>query len=147
MSRAVTDIIREIDRGKFAEAITDELSKLVPACRDTGAVGELTISLKLKPGKGGSAVVEVIPSYKVKQPKTEVPTEIFFATETGALIRDNPDQGKLELEVVQRSTVQPIAVTAPGQVPVRELMDPKTGELVQVRDATHPPPPDAAANG
>lgn len=146
MTRAVTDIIREIDRGKFAEAITDELSKLVPACRDTGAVGELTISLKLKPGKGGSAVVEVIPSYKVKQPKTEVPTEIFFATESGALIRDNPDQGKLELEVVQRAQAQPIAVTTPGQVPVRQLMDPKTGELIEVRTASPNDPTPGAAS-
>lgn len=137
MSRAITDIIREINKGKFAEEITEELSKLVPACRAAGASGEISITLKLKPGRAGSTVVEIVPSLKVKQPKQEVPTEIFFATEEGALIRDNPDQGTLQLEVVQRPAVQPVAVTQPGQVPVRELMDPKTGEVVQVRDASN----------
>lgn len=139
MTRAVTDIIREINKGKFAEEITDELSKLVPACRAAGASGEISIILKLKPGRAGSSVVEIVPSLKVKQPKQEVPTEIFFATETGALIRDNPDQGKLELEVVQRPESVPLAVTQPGQVPVRELMDPKTGELIEVRQASNGP--------
>lgn len=130
MTRPVTDILREINKGKFAEEVTDELAHLVPACRAAGASGEIVIKLKLKPGRSGSNVVEVIPSYTVKKPKAEVPTEIFFATQGGALVRDNPDQGKLELTVVDTRPV-PLPVVAPGQVPVRELVDATTGEVIR----------------
>ncbi len=130
MTRPVTDIIREINKGAFAEEITRELANLVPACRNASAPGAITIVLKLKPGKRGSNVVEVVPSFKVSAPKSEVPTEIFFATSGGALVRDNPDQKKLDLQVVEPSAPA-LAVTAPGQVPVRELVDPSTGEVVQ----------------
>ncbi len=143
MSRPITDIIREINRGKFAEEITAALAELVPACRDAGAVGEVTISLKLKPGRAGSNVVEIIPSHKIKMPKREVPTEVFFATAGGALVRSNPDQATLELVDALASRGPALVVTQPGQVPVREVIDRATGEILTVAPQATPGSPAA----
>lgn len=152
MSRPVTDIIREINGGQWAEEITEQAAKLVKTCRETGKPGTVSIKLKFKPGRAGSAAFEVIPTYEIKSPTFDTPTEIFFGTVNGALVRTNPDQGKLELVDVS------LPVTQAGQVPLRDVvnlatgevhrlplhqtLDPKTGDVIAV-----PPQQPPAANG
>jgi hypothetical protein len=50
--------------------------------------------LSLKPGKGGQ--IEVFDDIKVKSPKEERGSSIFFATPEGNLTRDDPKQLQID---------------------------------------------------
>jgi hypothetical protein len=56
--------------------------------------GELTLKLKLKPGKGGQ--IEIVDDITVKAPKEEKGTSIMFATPEGNLTREDPRQMQIE---------------------------------------------------
>lgn len=79
--------------GTLGDELTKELRKLTESCADTGRAGELTIKIKLKPGKGGQ--LEVIDDYSVKLPKPERGTTLMFATPDGNLTRNDPRQLEL----------------------------------------------------
>lgn len=93
--------------GTLGEELTKELNALVAVCTDKQKVGELTLTLKLKPGKGGQ--IEVFDEIKVKAPKAERPSSIVFATVENNLVTEDPRQRKLDLRQVE-NTGQPPAL-------------------------------------
>jgi len=105
MSRLFTDILRDINAGKFNEELSDALAEIVAACTATGKTGELTVKLKLKPAKGSQTVMTIEQDYKVKAPEFDQPQQFFFVTGGNTLVSDNPEQRKIEFkEVIDRNT-------------------------------------------
>lgn len=115
--KAFTDTLREINGGKFAEELNAELQALVLAVRDVGKSGSISVTLKLKPTRG--LALEIEHDFSVKSPEFQRPAEIMFATADGSLVRNNPDQGKLDL---------------------KEVTPPQSGALREVRTSMPPPP-------
>lgn len=76
--------------GSLHEELTDALGELTQQCSSTGKAGEIHLTLKLKPGKGGQ--IEVIDDIKVKAPKPERGSSIMFTTPEGNLQREDPRQ-------------------------------------------------------
>lgn len=70
------------------------MNELVLACDKTGKVGSLTMTLKLKPGKGGQ--MEISDDLKVKLPEFERGTTLMFPTPEGNLTREDPRQLKID---------------------------------------------------
>jgi hypothetical protein len=93
-SRPFTDTINALRYGTLNEDLTAALNDLVKVCDNTGKAGELTLKLKLKPGKGGQ--MEIIDELIIKAPKEEKGTSIFFATPEGNLTREDPRQLNIE---------------------------------------------------
>lgn len=79
--------------GTLGDELDKDMKKLVEACTSTGRAGELTLKVKLKPGKGGQ--LEVIDDYAVKMPKAEKGTTLMYATPEGNLTRNDPRQLEL----------------------------------------------------
>lgn len=99
--RPITDVLRDLNGGKFIEELTDALQELALSCRGTGKPGSMTISLKMKPGKGGASIMTLEHDFKVKSPEFERPSDIMFVTKGGDLVCQNPDQGTLPLRIVE----------------------------------------------
>lgn len=93
-ARPFTDTINALRYGTLNDDLTSALNDLVKICDNTGKAGELTLKLKLKPGKGGQ--MEIIDELIVKAPKEEKGTSIFFATPEGNLTREDPRQLNIE---------------------------------------------------
>lgn len=93
-ARPFTDTINSLRYGTLNDDLTTALNDLVKVCDSTGKSGELTLKLKLKPGKGGQ--MEIIDDLIVKAPKEEKGTSIFFATPEGNLTREDPRQLNIE---------------------------------------------------
>ena len=56
--RPITDVLRDIRKGRVVDAASDELAEVVRAVLATDKAGELTLKLKIKPqGKGDNAVI------------------------------------------------------------------------------------------
>ena len=97
-----TDTLNALRFGTLSEELTKKLHELTAACVETQRAGAITITLALKPGKGGQ--VEVFDDVKVKMPKEERGSSIMFATVEGNLQREDPRQKKLDLRTVDPET-------------------------------------------
>lgn len=93
--RPITDILREIRKGRVVERASEEMAEVVRAVLDTEKAGKLTIELTVKPqGKGDSAVI-VSAKLKTTIPQADLPDALFFADLDGDLHRDDPSQREM----------------------------------------------------
>ncbi len=99
-----TDTLNALRFGSLSDELTAKLNQLTAACTETGRGGAITVTLALKPGKGGQ--VEVFDDVKLKLPKEERGSSIMFATPEGNLQREDPRQKKLDLRQVETDTAE-----------------------------------------
>lgn len=101
--RTFTATIEALRFGTLGDDLTDKLRELVSSCATTGRNGAITLTLALKPGKGGQ--IEVFDEIKLKLPKEEKGSSLMFATPDNNLQREDPRQMQLEgLKTVDRDT-------------------------------------------
>lgn len=110
--RTFAQTIDALRFGTLGTELTDALREVVNSCATTGKAGAVTLTLALKPGKGGQ--IEVFDEVKVKLPKPEKGSSLMFATPDNNLSREDPRQMSL-----------------PGLRTVA-MADPATGELRKV---------------
>jgi hypothetical protein len=88
--------LRDIRRGGLLADCEAQLTDLVMGVRETGRAGELIVRLKIAPAsKGNIETLLVIDEVKVKRPKPELGSTIFFATAQNTLRRNDPRQPEL----------------------------------------------------
>lgn len=90
--RPITDILREIRKGRAVDLASQRFAELIQAVDETGKPGELTITLKVKPEKGGGSQKTIIPVVKVKVPEVDLAEGVFFSDENGDVHRTDPKQ-------------------------------------------------------
>lgn len=107
MSRPFADVLRELN-GETYDELTIQLGELVTAVMQTGKAGSMSLSLKISANGTGS--VTITDEVKVKIPEAARPKTMFFATESGSLMRNNPRQHELSLrEVPEASNVREVS--------------------------------------
>lgn len=92
-ARSFTQTIEALRYGHTAGELDDALRDLTRAVQDREKVGKITITLTLKPGKGGQ--IEIFDEWKATPPKPERSSTIMFATTEGHLSRQDPRQREL----------------------------------------------------
>jgi len=89
-------VMMDMRNGQVAADCNRKFNEMLKAVMDTGAKGELTIKLFVKPSKMGmgGAVIEVETAHecRMKKPELEVGRSFFFVTKDGDLSRDDPAQ-------------------------------------------------------
>lgn len=101
--------ISSVGHGDLAGQASDSLEKLVRAVRETNKSGELTIVLKIKPRGRDAGQVEVTGTVKLSAPIADVAPSMFFATDKGELLRDNPSQSHFPFAKASDQP-QPVAI-------------------------------------
>lgn len=96
--KPITDVLREIRRGRAVDHATDLLAEVVRAVDLTGKAGSLTITLKIKPEKGGGSQKTISAEVKAKRPELDVPDAVFFSDDSGDLHRADPKQNEMFAE-------------------------------------------------
>lgn len=96
-----SDVLREIEGGRFVDDLTRDLRKVVNAVLETRKAGALTINIKVAPTGRGSIEVDAV--HKPTIPEHSRPSTTFFATPDGTLMRDDPRQEKLPLRAVEET--------------------------------------------
>ncbi|APX84593.1 hypothetical protein BV511_07635 [Methylorubrum extorquens] len=97
MSRPFADVLRELNGDAYDE-LTLQLGEVVQAVMKTGKAGSLSLSLKV--AANGTGSVTITDDIKVKVPEAARPKTMFFATESGSLMRNNPRQHEMQLRDV-----------------------------------------------
>lgn len=95
--RLITDILREIRKGRPVEEATTALADVVRAVDETGKEGSVTITLKIKPSKHGGPEKTLICEVKAKKPIAEIAPAVFFSDDDGDLFRVDPRQEEMPL--------------------------------------------------
>jgi hypothetical protein len=90
--RLITDILRDIRKGRPVEEATMALADVVRAVDETGKEGSVTIVLKVKPAKHGGPEKTLVAEVKAKKPIAEIAPAVFFSDGEGDLHRVDPAQ-------------------------------------------------------
>lgn len=97
--RLVTDVMREIRKGRGVDLASRMLAEVVRAVDETQKKGSLTITLTVTPDKGGGAGKTISLETKSKKPVLDIPAAQFFSDPSGDLHRTDPDQQEMFNEV------------------------------------------------
>lgn len=98
-----------LNRGSIDVELTEELAKVVQAVRETGRSGSITLTISVQMlNKRNEDTMRLIPDIKSKLPKLERGETIMFSTADGDLLREDPVQMAMQLEVVEKKQQQPI---------------------------------------
>lgn len=101
--------LMEMRQGNTAVDCTNKFSELIAAIMDTGKKGVLTLKLTVSPGRMAHGVVkdvEITHSCVIAKPEFDSGTSIFFTTEDGELVRNDPGQMPLELSREERENAR-----------------------------------------
>lgn len=101
--RLITDILREIRKGRPVEEATIALNDVVKAVDETGKSGSVTIVLKISPAKHGGPEKTIVAEVKAKKPIAEIAPAVFFSDDEGDLHRVDPRQEEMPLGEVGAS--------------------------------------------
>lgn len=93
--RPITDVLREIRKGRAVDLASERLADLVRAVDETGKAGSVTITLKVKPEKGGGSQKTIAVEVKAKIPEIDLPEAVFFSDGEGDLHRSDPQQSEM----------------------------------------------------
>lgn len=93
--RPITDVLREIRRGRAVDIASRMLADVVRAVDETGKKGSVTITLTVEPEEGGGSQKTITAEVKHKLPVESIPTAVFFSDEEGTLHRVDPQQAEL----------------------------------------------------
>ncbi|MEA5366057.1 hypothetical protein VA596_41475 [Amycolatopsis sp., V23-08] len=83
-----------IGSGRTHRDLSEQLREVIKACNATFKAGKVQLTLNFKPQKGTGAMF-VTADVKVAKPKFDADPSIFYASEDGALHRNNPNQQSL----------------------------------------------------
>jgi hypothetical protein len=100
--RNIASVLDEIEGGRFADDLSTALRKIITAVMDTRKNGKLKLSISIAPT--GRSSVEIDAHFDATIPEHDRPSTTFFVDSNNVLHRDDPEQDRLPLQEVPRST-------------------------------------------
>ena len=88
----------QLEAGDLARDASEALAKLVKAVATEQKGGTLSLKFTVKP-RGKNGQIEVSAEIGTKEPQPERGVTMFFSTEQGQLVRRNPAQRELDLNI------------------------------------------------
>lgn len=92
------DTIREVNQGRTPFDLTEGMEKVVAAVGETGKPGKLVYTMYFEPVANTDGRIAVSDNVDPKPPKPDRFKSLFFKTRDNRLIRENPNQMKMDLE-------------------------------------------------
>lgn len=97
----ISEHLRVWNGGEIDAEITEELSKLVRDVKITGKKGTITLAITVTPeDKEGDYVSLTMTKIKVSAPEVRRRSALFYASNDGDLLRNNPTQVEIPLRTV-----------------------------------------------
>ncbi|KAB2806960.1 hypothetical protein F9L07_28420 [Pimelobacter simplex] len=96
--RPALDVLAELRRGRLQNELTEGLHDLIAACTETGRKGELLLKLTVDPKKVGdheTPRIEISDQVVVKRPRRLTAPSIFYVSDDGNAVRNDPNQEEL----------------------------------------------------
>ena len=102
IDRGSLNLLDQHQNGAIISDMSEAYRKVVEACELTGKAGEVTLKIRIAPpAKGKGRIIGVSMKVTSKVPESEPYLSIWYVGERGELMREDPNQRKLDLRVVQ----------------------------------------------
>ncbi len=103
MIRDFSEFITDVRGGNCHQELSQAINEVTSAAMNTGKVGSVTLTIKIKPqGEGQAAIVDQI---KRTIPEPTKPETFCFVDNDGNLTRSDPRQAKIDdLKIVDMNT-------------------------------------------
>ena len=88
-------MLATLAKGKTNERLSEQLAEVVAAVAATKKAGKLSMTLQIKPQSNVPGAVIVTATSATKAPAFDPQASIFYATDDGHLVRDDPKQTAL----------------------------------------------------
>lgn len=98
MARPLQETLHHLNNGTLLIEASEALASIVNAVERTGKPGKLTIEISLR--KVNTATMAASSKLIVKAPQEPALETLFFPTQDGSLLTEDPRQGKLALKAV-----------------------------------------------
>ncbi len=100
IDRAFLNVLTSHKGGSVISEASAALKQVTAAIQQTGKAGKVTLTMTLKPaGKASHGTMVFATDVKAVAPLAEQPASIFYANEDFNLVREDPNQTKLDLRV------------------------------------------------
>lgn len=99
------DFLAEFGKGATNKVASQRMREIVKACTETGRKGAITI--KIEVGAAGG-VAELRAKISVTKPEPQLPGGVYFATDEGGLVEEDPRQMKLPAKILDIAPVRTI---------------------------------------
>lgn len=105
-----------LNKGTLDSELTDGITALVKAVRETGKKGTLTLTITCTMlNTRDENAMRLTPSVKTTLPELDRAETIMFSTFDGDLLRDDPQQVQMDLRVIDtQPTAAPIQLSQQG---------------------------------
>lgn len=100
-----TQQLAYINRGMLDEELTEALAEVVKQVRETKKQGSITLQIKVSMlNQRDENAIKLTPNVKTSIPQLPQAETIMWSTHDGDLLRDDPIQQKLDLQIVLKET-------------------------------------------
>ena len=97
---AILGVLTEHRKGEVLTDLSEALREVTEAVQLVGKSGSLTLKLKVACAQGTSNTLIISDEIKVTIPKAQKQGSVFYADSDNNLVRDDPDQTSLNLQIV-----------------------------------------------
>lgn len=117
IDRAALNILEAHKNGRIITDLSAALKQVTAAVQLTHKGGSVTLTMKVTPAsKGDASTLIFLPKVKVSVPEAETPGSIFYADEDFNLVREDPNQTRLDLkEAPEAPAAKPLKEVGAGQ--------------------------------
>jgi len=99
---AFLNIIQAHRGGSIISEISAQLKQVTAAVQLTGKGGSVTLTMKINPAsKGDASTLVFLPKVKADVPEPEAAGSIFYADADFNLVREDPNQQRLDLKIAE----------------------------------------------
>lgn len=99
--------LAHLNKGLTDAELTEALADIVKAVRETRKSGKVVLTLDIQLMNNTDEMLTLKPTITTKRPKLDSRKAIFWSTHDGDLLRNDPDQGELELKTVPTTNTAP----------------------------------------
>jgi len=95
-------VLRNQRRGHLLSELSEKLQAAVLAVKEHTKEATVTLTFKIAPANGDASAISVTDEIKVKLPEARKANTLFYSTDDGRLVRDDPNQTEMELKTLAK---------------------------------------------
>lgn len=102
-------LVADLEKGETAAELDAALAEVIAAVQLTGKKGSVSLKISIEPASKSAEVLGIEGEVKAAPPKPDHKLDIFFATESGELSRNNARQ--MSIDDLKKPSAEPAPVT------------------------------------
>ena len=100
-SNCFESVLRNQRKGELLNEMSEAIQKATQAVKEHMKPAVVILKITIAPADGNADAVSVVDDVDLKVPRPSRSSSLFFTTDDNRLVRDNPNQTEMKLEVAK----------------------------------------------